>query len=129
MASSADTKEALGSKENPIVEDEAPPTAAEEGDANEVVPAVESGPTERIAGAVIGGVVEMSKFHMQNLINLMNALLNVERKIAIGLKNYTPVNYTPATELRCRYAYMPYYCQAYMKTVEYAHCVGIGFLD
>jgi hypothetical protein len=64
-------------------------------------PAVESGPNERIAGAVIGGVVEMAKFHIQNLINLMNRLLNVERKIGIGLKNKTPVNYTLAVELHC----------------------------
>jgi hypothetical protein len=101
MTSSADTKAELGSKENPITEDDAPPTAAEEGDATEVVPAVESGPNERMSGAVIGGVVEMAKFHIQNLINLMKALLNVNRKIGIGLKNKTPVNSTLAMELHC----------------------------
>jgi hypothetical protein len=90
MASSADMKAELGSRENPITEDDAPPTAAEEGDADEVVPAVESDPNEKIAGAVIGGVVEMAKFHIQNLINLMKALLSVPRKIGIGIKNKTP---------------------------------------
>ena len=47
----------MGSKENSIMEDKAPPTAAEDGDANNVVPAVESDHNARIyAGAVIGGV-------------------------------------------------------------------------
>jgi hypothetical protein len=93
-------KAELGCKENPITEDDASPTATEEGDADEVVPAVESSPNERVAGAVIG-VVEMAKFHIQNLINLMKALLNVKRKIGISLKNKTPVNSTLAMELHC----------------------------
>ena len=94
-------KAELGSKENPITEDNAPPTATEEGDANEVVPAVEIDPTKRMSAAAIGGVVEMSKFTLQNLVNLMQGLLGVSRKIGIGLKNKTPVNYTLAMELHC----------------------------
>ena len=99
VASSADTKAELGSKENPITEDDAPPTATEEA---EEVPAVdESGPNERLGGAVLGGIVEIYKFHVQNLINLMKTLLNVNRKIGFGIKNKTPVNSTLPMELHC----------------------------
>jgi hypothetical protein len=95
---SADMKAELGSKENPITQDGAPPRTAEEEDADEVVPAVESDPNERIAGAVIGGVVEMAKFHIQHLINLMKNLLSVKRKIGISLKNKTRIIYTLSME-------------------------------
>ena len=94
-------KAELGSKENPFTEDDAPPTATEEADADEVVPAVdESGPNDRMAGAVIGEV-EMAKFHIEDHINLMEALLSGKRKIGISLKNKTPIIYTLSMELHC----------------------------
>lgn len=83
------------------MENEAPPTAAEKGDANKVVPAVESDPNASIAGAGIGGVVAMGSFQMQSLGKVRSSLVDVDRNIAIALKNCTPVNYTPATELHC----------------------------
>lgn len=115
MATDTDTKAELGSKENPITEDVAPPTAAEEGDTNEVVPAVKRNPNARMAAAAIGGIVEMGKFHIQNLINLTNNLMNVNRKIGVGTKNMTPVIYTLTIELHCSTV-----MKTYMKTVEYA---------
>ena len=84
---------------------------------------VESVPYKRMAGAVIGGVVEMANFQIENLINLMKALLNVNRKIGIGLKNKTPVNYTLAMELHCSTVRHTW------RLSNMRHCVETGFLD